>query len=89
MKNSNGVFSFVPLDSIGIKEKIDLIKIDVEGAEIDVLMGALKTLKKNKPLVVIESFTNKAVIDTIFTELGYKQIDTIRQGEDYVYKYVG
>lgn len=88
-KTENGVFTFVPLDSIAIKENIDLIKIDVEGAEVDVLMGGLKTLKKDKPIVVIESFHNKAVIDTIFAELGYKQIDTIREGEDYIYKFAG
>ena len=34
--------------------KIDLIKIDVEGAEYEVLQGAKKTLKNNKPLVLFE-----------------------------------
>jgi hypothetical protein len=34
--------------------KIDLIKIDVEGAELGVLQGAKKILKKNKPLVLFE-----------------------------------
>ncbi|MEO6720429.1 MAG: FkbM family methyltransferase [Ferruginibacter sp.] len=34
--------------------KIDLVKIDVEGAEYQVLEGARKTLKKNKPLVLFE-----------------------------------
>lgn len=34
--------------------KIDLIKIDVEGAEYEVLLGAMKVLQKNKPLVLFE-----------------------------------
>jgi FkbM family methyltransferase len=34
--------------------KIDLIKIDVEGAEYQVLLGAKKTLLKNKPIVLFE-----------------------------------
>lgn len=34
--------------------KIDLIKIDVEGAEYEVLRGAKNILKKNKPLVLFE-----------------------------------
>lgn len=34
--------------------KIDLIKIDVEGAEYEVLQGARKVLRKNKPLVLFE-----------------------------------
>ena len=34
--------------------KIDLIKIDVEGAEYEVLQGAINVLRKNKPLVLFE-----------------------------------
>lgn len=43
----------IPLDSI-TKElrKIDLLKIDVEGAEIEVLKGASNTLKKTRNLIL-------------------------------------
>ncbi len=34
--------------------KIDLIKIDVEGAEYQVLLGAKKVLENNKPIVLFE-----------------------------------
>jgi FkbM family methyltransferase len=34
--------------------KIDFIKIDVEGAELGVLQGAVQLLKKHKPIVVFE-----------------------------------
>ena len=33
---------------------IDLIKIDVEGHEYKVILGALKTIKKNLPLIICE-----------------------------------
>ncbi|HLN45958.1 MAG TPA: FkbM family methyltransferase [Candidatus Sulfotelmatobacter sp.] len=36
-------------------ERLDFLKIDVEGAELNVLNGALNTLKKYKPFVVMES----------------------------------
>jgi FkbM family methyltransferase len=36
-----------------------LIKIDVEGHEVEVLEGAVNTLSKKKPLVIIESFPPK------------------------------
>ena len=36
------------------KESIDLIKIDVEGAELEVLKGLEKTIKKHHPLLKIE-----------------------------------
>jgi FkbM family methyltransferase len=35
-------------------EKIDFVKIDVEGFEWEVLQGAIETLKKHKPLMLIE-----------------------------------
>jgi len=41
-------------DVIPSNEKIDFIKIDVEGGEFDVIKGAKNTLKKNKPLVLFE-----------------------------------
>lgn len=34
--------------------KIDLVKIDVEGAEYQVLQGAINVLRNNKPLVLFE-----------------------------------
>lgn len=84
--NNNGNFELKKLDSIDIPEKIDLMKIDVEGAEVEVLIGATNTIRKNKPVIVIESFNRKPEIDDIFLGLGYRQVDTIRQGEDYIYQ---
>lgn len=41
-------------DIIDENQKIDLIKIDVEGAELGVLLGASNTIVKNKPIVIFE-----------------------------------
>lgn len=46
------------LSDLKIK-KIDLIKIDVEGAEADVLLGAIKTLKKDHPKIIFEAWDTK------------------------------
>jgi FkbM family methyltransferase len=35
-------------------QKLDLLKIDAEGFELNVLRGAVKTLKKFEPMVIIE-----------------------------------
>ena len=75
----------VKFDSLNIQEKIDLIKIDVEGAEVEVLEGAIETIKKYKPVIVVESFNRKNECDYILCNLGYKLKDIIREGEDYVY----
>jgi len=57
---SNSVFGRVKrLDYFLTKnfmhKKINLIKIDVEGMEIQVITGALATIKKNMPLIIFES----------------------------------
>ena len=84
-----GQIKLVPLDSLSLKRKIDVIKIDVEESEADVLIGATKTIQKNKPLIIIESFSqNKAMIDVILKELKYKQIEQLTD-TDFIYKYIG
>ena len=62
------------LDSLNI-ENIGLIKIDVEGFEIEVIRGAKETILKNKPVMIIENETahTKDTNELFITmnELGY------------------
>lgn len=51
--NSNITVDSYPLDNFNFNN-IDFIKIDVEGMEIEVLNGASKLIKKNKPLLYVE-----------------------------------
>lgn len=46
------------LDSCKIKN-VKLIKVDVEGAEADVLLGAKKILKRNHPKIIFEAWDEK------------------------------
>lgn len=86
--SERGPFQMRSLDSIEIPEKIDLIKVDVEEAEVEVLYGAIETIKRDKPVVVVETFNKKFDVDRVLKEVGYIQVDTIRENEDFVYKYV-
>ncbi len=60
------------LDSFSFKQ-ISLVKIDVEGSEYDVLMGAAETLRKWRPLVIFEALTEKSYekVSGFLESLGY------------------
>ena len=57
--NSEGEIEVMPLDDIlfNKEDKVDLIKIDVEGMELDVLKGAKKILSEYHPDLYIEAST--------------------------------
>lgn len=44
----------LPVDQFFNSKNIDFIKIDVEGFELEVLKGAIKTIEKHRPTVLIE-----------------------------------
>ena len=62
-KNDNGAFfvsgfGAIPvlrIDNLGLSE-CDLIQLDIEGHEYLALLGGINTIKKFKPLIVIECF---------------------------------
>jgi FkbM family methyltransferase len=47
------------------------IKIDVEGLEFEVLQGAINTINKHKPLIMIEGANRDANIANLMKEMGY------------------
>ena len=65
------------LDDVITDRKIGFIKIDVEGHEKEVLIGAERIIKNNKPVMLIEieeKHSKKPIYDTInyIIKLGYK-----------------
>lgn len=53
--NTKGNIMVDKLDDIINKEyDISLIKIDVEGAEVDVMLGGIETIKNFKPIIIAE-----------------------------------
>lgn len=60
--NDTGEIRISTLDSVVEKEpvnSISVIKVDVEGMEMEVLRGAIKTLERHNPVLYIEAATNK------------------------------
>jgi FkbM family methyltransferase len=44
-----------PIDELIRQDRVDFIKMDVEGAEYEALKGAYQTIKKNRPTMLIEN----------------------------------
>lgn len=68
------------VEKLGLK-KIDLIKIDVEGAELMVLKGGKATIDKHRPILFLE-FNEKA-----FLTAGYSSADILSFLEKYGYQF--
>ena len=46
-------------------EQCDLLKIDVDGIELDILEGAIQLIKNFKPIVIIETNENIRILEFI------------------------
>jgi FkbM family methyltransferase len=63
------------LDSVVDELKLPppaLIKMDVEGSEIDVLEGARQTLERYRPIVLIEAHGTNGAIENFLVAIGYR-----------------
>jgi FkbM family methyltransferase len=71
-------------------QRVDYIKIDVEGFEKKVLLGAARTIERDNPLIVIEQ--NNIVLDgdhqysakEYLESIGYRQVAVDKRGWDFV-----
>jgi FkbM family methyltransferase len=70
---SSGVgVPMVSIDSLDL-ERADLIKLDVEGMEVEVLRGAQKTLQNLTPILSIEVIkSDQAAIKALLDKFGYR-----------------
>lgn len=73
----------IKIDSLKLKG-VDFIKIDVEGAELEVLKGSRKTIKKNSPHILIEVHNPQQVAEIHKSLLFYEMTVIPRpDGETY------
>lgn len=70
----------IELNKLNI-QKVDFIKIDVEGAELPVLKGAINTLSKFKPILLIE------FNESTFNAAGYSSNDIFNFLKQFGYKF--
>ena len=70
-----GSIIVAPLDDLQFEGPLSLLKIDVEGGELDVLVGAEKLISKWRPAIAIEvQRENEATFWAWTRERGYQPI---------------
>jgi hypothetical protein len=78
-----GDIKIVPLDALDIPETVDFVKIDVEGAELDVFAGMDKFLEKHRPALFIEvNERNRDKIHDLMQAKNYKLNTSYRRYPD-------
>ena len=62
------------LDDIAILHKISLMKVDIEGSELEFLKGARSTILRDSPTIFIEALTDDAFskIEEFLADLNYE-----------------
>jgi hypothetical protein len=78
--------SFNTVDNLGVTPFF--IKIDVEGAELDVLKGSLSVIKKYNPVILVEIQNHKSYqeIQELLSSYRYINIDPSKKSADSMSK---
>jgi FkbM family methyltransferase len=70
-----GASTMVPmvnLDSLGLG-RLDLVKLDVEGMELEALRGGRNVLARHRPIVLVEVIkSDRTALEAFLAELGYR-----------------
>lgn len=71
---TESVVSVRPLDSFDFDE-VSFLKVDVEGHELELLTGAQQTIRRNRPVVLIEvKDQNRAAVQDYFRDMRYAEL---------------
>ena len=64
-------FFFKTKKYTNFNKKIDLIKIDVNGNEMNVIKGLYNLIKRDKPILIVEELNDISKIKKLLDKIGY------------------
>ncbi|NTG46799.1 FkbM family methyltransferase [Agrobacterium rhizogenes] len=85
---ADGQVPVARLDDIARGQHVHLIKIDVEGMEVDVLRGAIGTIERCSPKLLVEAATAQALqdVEAVLRPLGYRKIKVYNETPTYLFE---
>jgi hypothetical protein len=73
-------------------DNVTFLKVDVEGHEVDLLLGAQETIKRNRPVILLEiKAKNLVTVRNFFSGLGYGErsleslVGTVGMVENHIF----
>ena len=82
-KNTNGGIPMTTLDQVIGEQKVDFLKIDVEGMEVRAILGAKMLIQRDKPVIHVESWDEISVVLSIL--MGWNPQYQIKEMENCNY----
>ena len=73
-----GSYPAIALDDLKLCG-VDLIKLDVQDAESDVLLGAKETLDRYRPVLIVEDTGRDIRLCDVLESMNYKQVARVRR----------
>jgi len=85
--NKRKKISITTIDSV-VDEEVSIIQLDIEGFEMKALMGGIKTIRKYKPILILENVSgDEEFMQSDILPLGYKRFTKV--DENTVWKVDG
>jgi FkbM family methyltransferase len=83
-----GDIRIVVLDDLQFRAPVGMMKIDVEGMELDVLQGATGLLERDRPLVYVECLNEKefVAVGRLLEGLAYSYWDTFNVSPTHLFR---
>ncbi|MGV1756327.1 class I SAM-dependent methyltransferase [Rhizobium sp. A22-96] len=83
-----GSIQMVRLDDVIGERRVHLIKIDVSGAEADVLRGAHETIARSRPKLLVSARSREVLteVEAILRPLGYRKIQFYNDTPTYLFE---
>lgn len=86
--NDNGNIPIIAIDELNIDSKIDFVKIDTEGFEIEVIKGMMKLVSRDLPYIWVEaSKDHLQVLLELLLPLNYQIVENLGTN-DYILRAV-